>query len=196
MQGITLAETGKPLFLGGFEAWTHGPVEPSVWQFVANIGHGWPERLARHLPQLDDSDMARLRDVYHVVGVLTAREMSEATHAERPWAKARDGIPWDHPSRVAINQTSIHDFFANILEAGEDAMADLDIAKEPDAPWWRKPFELGVNLQRLTGHPLFNDERSRALRKRIGLPEFPEDWTNLDLGENGLTVESIRRLQP
>jgi uncharacterized phage-associated protein len=36
VQGITLAETGKPLFLGGFEAWTHGPVEPSVWQFVAN----------------------------------------------------------------------------------------------------------------------------------------------------------------
>ena len=193
-QGITLAESGQPLFAGGFEAWTHGPVEPEFRTFIDRHGLGWTDELRKIRPQIDDHSLELLRDVWHVFGKWSACELSEATHAEGPWLRAREGLAWDHPSRPAIDNAWIHDFFADVIETGEDLMADLGISPEPDAPRWRRPFELGVNLKRLSGHPLLDDRQSRNLRVRMGYGEFPEDWSNINLGEHGLGLGDIRAM--
>jgi uncharacterized phage-associated protein len=193
-QGLALAETGRPLFEGKFEAWTHGPVEPDVRSFIDAHGEAWREELARRTLQLDDWSVGLLKDVWQVFGRWTPSELSEATHSEMPWRKARDGAGWDQPSRPLIDEISLHDFFADVIETGEDLMADLKISPEPDAPSWRKPYELGVNLKRLAGHPMFDDRLSRGLRKRMGYGEFPEDWSNVDFGEYGLGLDEIRAL--
>jgi uncharacterized phage-associated protein len=178
-QAVALVETAEPLFEGRFEAWTHGPVEPEIWRFTNRTPH-WREELAKHRVQLSDDAWALLRAVHSVFGGLNAFQLRGATHTERPWLRARAGKTWDEPSDDPISQTSILDFYAEVIEDGEDVMAQLKISPEPEGPWWALPYRLGVNVKRLAGHPFFDDAASRDLRRAMGLGEFPDDWTGLE----------------
>jgi uncharacterized phage-associated protein len=192
-QALYLTEKGCPLFDGKFEAWTHGPVEPTVWQFIRDHGGrtGWREHLVSMRVQLPDETWEHVRDVFKVFGGLAPIQLSNAAHAELPWLEARDGKRWDERSDQMIDECAIRDFYAEVLDDGMDVMQELLIAPEPDAPAWALPYRLGVNIKRLVGHPFFNDAFSRDLRRKVGLAEFPDDWRGFDFSPLPLTAEEL-----
>ena len=191
VQAIALAEDGHPQFDGTFEAWTHGPVEPEVWRFMSEHPD-WRRLLMAEAPQLPEDAWERLREVYRVFGGLNAWELSQATHAERPWARARNGTRWDSQSHQPITETAIRDFYAEIVDDGEDAARELQLSPEEGVPGWALAYRLGVNLKRLAGHPFFDDEKSRRLRSALGLAEIPDRWTGDDFRPLEHTASELR----
>ena len=90
-QAWALALLDRPLFEEDFQAWTHGPVVPSVWQRFRE--HGWdalpaPEEVAEFDPETE----ALLLDVSNAYGELSAHSLEELTHREDPWLLTRRGL--------------------------------------------------------------------------------------------------------
>lgn len=179
-QAITLAQTGAPLFDGAFQAWTHGPVEMSLWKLRADHKADWLRMLATQVPQMSDAAWEHLRGVYHVFGSLNGTALSQATHVERPWVRARKDLRWDQPSQEPISETAMRDFYAEIIDDGEDALRELGLPLEEGLPAWALAYRVGVNLKRLVGHPFFDGARSREWRSALGLADVPDRWSEDD----------------
>lgn len=190
-QAISLVETGEVMFDGLFEAWTHGPVEPNVWRYIDRTPD-WRQSLMDRQPQLSEETWGRIRAVRNIFGGLDAHALSRATHAERPWAKARDGLSWDQRSSRPISITAIRDFYSELIEDGEDVMAQIGIAPEKDAPWWELPYRIGVNVKRLREHPFFDGHLSREIRKAIGLEDVPDDWSSFTFQPLNISASDLR----
>lgn len=86
-QAWSLVWDGRPLFDDRIEAWSLGPVVPSVYE------------AARYHPEVIDSagdlsaDEASIVDaVIDYYGRLNGSELSVRTHQEQPWLKARNGL--------------------------------------------------------------------------------------------------------
>lgn len=86
-QGFHLAIYGQPLFEEDLEAWTHGPVAPSVYHHYKRYG-------SSPIPVPDDYVVDRkfseeqldlLREIYDVFGQFSAGKLRNMTHSEPPW---------------------------------------------------------------------------------------------------------------
>src|SRR5262249_32640566 len=88
-QAFHLARHGRPLFSDTIKAWRHGPVVPDVWhRFPANeAGIIRAEGIVR--PQFDPQTEECLREVAEFFSLMSATELSGATHNEDPWKDAR-----------------------------------------------------------------------------------------------------------
>lgn len=85
-QGFFLAVYDEPLFNDTIEAWTHGPVVPSVYHTFKNYGSGGigpPQNIDFSL--YDDRTAALLDEVYAVYGQYSAWKLRNMTHEEPPW---------------------------------------------------------------------------------------------------------------
>ncbi|MDE0125843.1 MAG: DUF4065 domain-containing protein [Bryobacterales bacterium] len=104
--GWHLGFMGQPLLDETLEAWTYGPVVPSVYSEFWRCGSSpirrlatafdW-ETMAEYSPEVDPSDRI-VRDllarVWEVYGDYTAAELSNLTHAENsPWTATRKANP-------------------------------------------------------------------------------------------------------
>ena len=80
----------RPIFSDRIEAWTNGPVVPSLWadhryEYTINEVGGDASKL--------DSDARDTADVVLThYGTMSGLELSALTHRERPWQEARVGI--------------------------------------------------------------------------------------------------------
>lgn len=107
-QGTFLAIHGKPLFDEPIEAWTHGPVVPSVYREFKDHG-------ARPIAPVRDLDeslysaevSAVLDDVWDVFGQYSGRKLRSMTHEEPPWRNTR--------SRQTISLDSMREYFKTLL---------------------------------------------------------------------------------
>jgi uncharacterized phage-associated protein len=85
-QGFHLAVYDRPLFDDQIEAWTHGPVVPSVYHHYKHHGAG-------SIPVPTDFDPAifqpeqieLLNEVQQIYGQYSAWRLREMTHEEAPW---------------------------------------------------------------------------------------------------------------
>jgi uncharacterized phage-associated protein len=90
-QGQYLARHHEPLFTDPIEAWSHGPVVPSVYHEFKTLGADPIE-----LPDSDPfqwSDVGRgdadfLSTVWNTYGGYTAGRLRNMTHDEPPWKEA------------------------------------------------------------------------------------------------------------
>lgn len=92
-----LIQTGRPLMQGAFEAWTHGPVHPAVYQAFKAEGSGHIRGRAvgrnvmtgqtRTLTTPADPDVRHcIRRVLSAYGHLSPRRLVDISHAPRgPW---------------------------------------------------------------------------------------------------------------
>ena len=121
-QAVSLAYSGKELFAEELEAWTHGPVVPSVYA-------AFPQKAATPIPPLvswenavmpfDEDEQYVIQMVWTTYGRFTA------------WA-LRDQSHWDFPGRFGtkeiIPKQAIKEAFKNNLLVKRmrraDAMAD------------------------------------------------------------------------
>lgn len=110
-QAWHLANLNRPLFEEDMQAWTHGPVVPSVWQ--AYRSHQWGS-----IPPLDgepdvDKNVAGYLDtIYEKYGKFSAKALERLTHEHEPWKLTRGDLPLEAKCTKAIDKNLIRDFYA------------------------------------------------------------------------------------
>lgn len=100
------------LFGETFEAWTHGPVIPYIYNKYKS--YGWDD-----IPQISDFNtnvfsedvLDVLNQVWQEYGTLTGNQLESLTHKEEPWQKARLGLPVAAPSNNLISDTDIFNYY-------------------------------------------------------------------------------------
>lgn len=110
-QGHHLAVHGRPLFDEDIQAWSHGPVVPSVYRAFKDFRSA-PVSLADDDPfEWDDVDSATsqfLAKVWNTYGGIAAWKLRNMTHAESPWS---DHFNEDE-RHIVIPKDEIRDYFA------------------------------------------------------------------------------------
>jgi uncharacterized phage-associated protein len=108
-QGFHLAlNDGRPLFDDPIEAWTHGPVVPSLYRRYKHHGSGAiPKPESFDPSKIDPSTREVLDEVATVYGQFSASKLWAMTHEEPPWKNAQIGD--------VISRESMTEFFRTLL---------------------------------------------------------------------------------
>lgn len=117
-QAWTLALCDRPLFDEDFQAWTHGPVVPSLFQRFN--GMGWnplPAPEEDNCGELDAEVESLLEEVYTLYGEHSAKYLEQLTHSEEPWLNARGGRPLEARCTCIIPKDAMKAFYRAKLEA-------------------------------------------------------------------------------
>jgi uncharacterized phage-associated protein len=102
-QSLHLALYDEPLFAEEIQAWRYGPVCPPAYKFYSEF-----EAQQLPIPSKDSvSDMSQnikelLEEVWTYFGSYHAYRLSDMTHGEFPWQKARKGLPSEARSTESI----------------------------------------------------------------------------------------------
>jgi uncharacterized phage-associated protein len=114
-QAWALAQLNKPLFEEDFEAWTHGPIVPSLFhQFKDN---GWEALPYPDSVPIFNSDIETLlEEVLEVYGNLSARQLENLTQNEYPWKKARGNLPDEIRATTVISKEAMKMYYKNLFE--------------------------------------------------------------------------------
>lgn len=111
-QAAYLAKTGSPIFEEDFCAWINGPVSPGLFKQHRGKFFIYPGDLDGIDEALPEGSVPIVDAVCDKLGYLTANELVEKTHSEKPWINARKG---DHPfarSGEVITKESIRDYYS------------------------------------------------------------------------------------
>jgi uncharacterized phage-associated protein len=87
-QGYHLALFDKPLFDDPIEAWTHGPVVPTLYKIYNRYGGSPIPRPTVDLDRYDSQTKEFLDEVYCELGQYSAWRLREMAHAGKPWIDA------------------------------------------------------------------------------------------------------------
>ncbi len=112
-QGWSLAWDGEPLFHEEIEAWANGPVVRDLFALhrgkftVSKWPEGDPEALKPDQKETIDA-------VLEGYGDLTGQQLSDKTHAERPWIEARGNLAPGLFSNQVVNLDAMQDYFGGL----------------------------------------------------------------------------------
>jgi uncharacterized phage-associated protein len=110
-QAWHLANLNRPLFQEEMEAWTHGPVVPSVW-------HKYKEYQWESIPPtdedvaIDDNVAGYLEKIYRKYGEYSGKALERLTHDHQPWKQTRGDLPLEAKCTAPIDKTLIRNFYA------------------------------------------------------------------------------------
>lgn len=94
-----------------FQAWVHGPVALSQYhRFKENKWHPILDEVG--MPQFDERTTKHLNEILDVFGSETGPALEMMTHSEKPWIKARAGIPDDEPCKAYISKKTTKKYYA------------------------------------------------------------------------------------
>lgn len=102
-QSLYLALYDQPLFEEEIQAWRYGPVCPTAYRFYSEFeAKQLPIPRQDSLLHLSSEKKAFLEKVWTYFGGYHAYRLSEMTHGEFPWKKARKGLPPEASSTEPI----------------------------------------------------------------------------------------------
>jgi hypothetical protein len=162
---------GKELFREEIAAWRHGPVVRRVWDRyrshqanpIVPVGTG---------KRLDASLEDFLREVVIFFGNYTALQLSNATHAEEPWQKAREGFSRNDNSDVVIPRDHLQSYYCALVSTGEEALSRHELLDVVPEPRWANLYVAGICRRRMFGHPLYIPGLAKRLSEKT--PELPD----------------------
>lgn len=92
-QSLNLAMYDEPLFDEEIQAWRYGPVCPPAYRFYSEFeANQLPIPSKEALLQIPDEKKELLEEVWEYFGGYHAYGLSDMTHFEFPWKKARKGL--------------------------------------------------------------------------------------------------------
>ncbi len=103
-QSLHLALYDQPLFAEEIQAWRYGPVCPPAYRFYSDFEAQqlpFPER--KKLSHLSKEIQSVLDEVWDHFGNYHAYRLSDMSHGEFPWQKARRGLPAEASSTQPIS---------------------------------------------------------------------------------------------
>lgn len=93
-QSLHLALYNEPLFEAEIQAWRYGPVCPPAYKFYSEFeAKQLPIPQQESLLQLPSEKKELLEEIWEYFGGYHAYRLSEMTHGEFPWKRARKGLP-------------------------------------------------------------------------------------------------------
>ncbi|GAX40842.1 putative prophage protein [Tolypothrix sp. NIES-4075] len=93
-QSLHLALYDEPLFDEEIQAWRYGPVCPPAYRFYSEFeAKQLPIPSKEFLLQVADDKKKLLEEIWEYFGSYHAYLLSDMTHLEFPWKKARKGLP-------------------------------------------------------------------------------------------------------
>lgn len=102
-QSLHLALYNEPLFDEEIQAWRYGPVCPPAYSFYSKFeAEQLPVPERKYLLQIPDETKELLEEVWEYFGGYHAYGLSDMTHGEFPWKKARRGLAPEASSREPI----------------------------------------------------------------------------------------------
>jgi len=115
-QAWALARLDKPLFEEDLEAWTHGPVVPSLFEQFKETGWEalpYPDEV----PTFDSDVETLLEEILDVYGQLSARHLENLTHNEAPWQAARGNLPDEIRAITPISKEIMKTYYQNLFKS-------------------------------------------------------------------------------
>lgn len=112
-QAWSLVWDERPLFKAKIYAWTNGPVVRSLYdkhrgQYLVNkISDGDASKLT-------DTQKETVNAVLNYYGDKSSQYLSDLTHMEDPWKKARKGLPDDTHSDAEITLISMLEYYSSL----------------------------------------------------------------------------------
>jgi uncharacterized phage-associated protein len=104
-QSLHLALFDEPLFENEIQAWRYGPVCPPAYNFYHEFeAQQLPIPEEDVLSQVPDETKYLLEKVWDCFGGYHAYRLSDMTHGEFPWKKARRGLSSEASSTEPIQQ--------------------------------------------------------------------------------------------
>ncbi|WP_341530680.1 type II toxin-antitoxin system antitoxin SocA domain-containing protein [Nostoc sp. UHCC 0302] len=92
-QSLHLAMYDEPLFEQEIQAWRYGPVCPPAYKFYSEFeAKQLPIPSQESLLEIPDEKKQLLEEVWEYFGGYHAYRLSDMTHLEFPWKKARKGL--------------------------------------------------------------------------------------------------------
>lgn len=116
IQGYHLAMFNAPLFNDRMEAWLHGPVVPSVYQWVKNLTDEELQDEAMNDKQmgalnLHPQQTKLISEVLNIYNKYSAYGLRDKTHTEMPWLSV-----YEKDKNNEITQDSLKNFFIPLVE--------------------------------------------------------------------------------
>jgi uncharacterized phage-associated protein len=121
-QAWSLVWDERPLFDERIEAWTNGPVVPELYRWHAGKFSVTREQLNAlgASEKLSASQRETLDDVLDFYGSKNSQWLSDLTHIETPWRKARGGLSEDARGSHEITLEFMAEYYSS-LEPGQRA---------------------------------------------------------------------------
>lgn len=139
-EGVNYAINKSNLVDEMSQAWTHGPVYPSIFQKYKKYGYkpidnGIKSTSGCMLSLLKKEELASIDLVIDTFGKYSPKVLEEISHLQDPWIEKRKGISSKESSNEEISRESIHDFYIrNNLNSKENILnyikECLEIIKE------------------------------------------------------------------
>lgn len=103
----------EPLFSERIEAWANGPVVPELYHFHRGRFKldSWPQGDSNNLTE---SERETINAVLEFYGDKNPQWLSDLTHSEDPWIKARRGLPDGERGHREITLESMMEYYSSL----------------------------------------------------------------------------------
>lgn len=114
-QAWSLVWEDRPLFDEEFQAWANGPVSPLLYSKHKGTYTLDKDFLASCSGfDFNDADLRTITEVLKFYGSKDPFYLSELTHKELPWKKARGNTPAGEASSAEITKISMQEYYTGI----------------------------------------------------------------------------------
>jgi len=117
-QAWSLAWDGAPLFEEEFEAWMNGPVCPDLYKAhkgIFKVKSGFFNLHISDDPNFSNDNIESMNVVIKDYGDKAPYWLSELTHHEDPWKRARRGLSVGEHSNNIITKESMQYYYEGLL---------------------------------------------------------------------------------
>lgn len=111
-QAWSLVIIEKPLFNDEFEAWSHGPVLPNIYEKYKEHGYDTIPICDCNDNIIDSRIINLLLEVKSIYGEMSAKSLEELTHHESPWIIARGNRSKEERCNDIITKESMINYYS------------------------------------------------------------------------------------
>lgn len=113
-QAWNYALNNRRLIRTDFQAWTHGPVSPALYERFKNFGYDPIRFTGTYRCSIQKEDISLLEDVWETYGDKTGNALEALTHREMPWIEARKGYTENERCTVVISPETMKRYYKSI----------------------------------------------------------------------------------
>lgn len=111
-QAWSLVWDEQPLFVEEIEAWANGPVVRSL--YAQHRGHFRVREWTGNTQKLSENQRDTILKVLEFYGPMPAQVLSDLTHSEEPWRKARVGLAVDERGSRVISHADMVEYYSSL----------------------------------------------------------------------------------
>lgn len=115
-QAWSLAWDEGPLFSESIEAWMNGPVIPKLYHFHKGKYSLSETEISGDSNKLSTSQKETVDKILNYYGDKNSQWLSDLTHMEEPWLKAREGLSPNERGNREISHASMAEYYSSIMK--------------------------------------------------------------------------------